>query len=151
MERTKVAIIREPGHPVGEPAPCYLNCPCGAKPPAPADAGLMTWCACGAIYDAAGWLVRRSSAWEAARQLGRRAFYERATETLRTCPENYCLAARQEVRGRYVWRPFVDAALREHETTIVAEIERWAAGSTGDALAEAVGAILPPWKGGEAR
>lgn len=53
--RTKVAIIRRPGYPVGRPAPCYLNCPCGAEPPVPSD---WIGCSCGRRYDALGWLIR---------------------------------------------------------------------------------------------
>lgn len=52
---TKVAVIREPGHPVGQPAPCYLNCPCGAKPALTGRGSVV--CACGTIYDERGWII----------------------------------------------------------------------------------------------
>jgi hypothetical protein len=29
--RTKAAIIRRPGYPIGQPAPVYLNCSCGKE------------------------------------------------------------------------------------------------------------------------
>jgi len=44
---------------------------------------------------------------ERARAKGERVFYEHATATLRTCPENYCIATRKHG----MWRPFVDSAL----------------------------------------
>ena len=56
---TKVAMIREPGHPIGQPAPVYLNCPCGAKPSVPAmSADVHVHCQCGKVYTFDGWLVR---------------------------------------------------------------------------------------------
>ena len=36
------------------------------------------------------------TAYDQARQLGHRVFYEPATETIRQCPENYCLAVRRD-------------------------------------------------------
>jgi hypothetical protein len=45
-------------------------------------------------------------AWETAYRAKQRVFYEAATETVRTCPENYCLAARQSGH----WIAFTDAA-----------------------------------------
>jgi hypothetical protein len=52
----KVAVIRMPGYPIGQPAPCYLNCPCGAKPK---RGGLAEYvpCVCGAVYSFNGYLV----------------------------------------------------------------------------------------------
>jgi hypothetical protein len=58
-ERVKVAVIRQAGAPVGQPAPCYLNCPCGARPVV-SDAERIT-CGCGAVYSPSGWLL----AWRA--------------------------------------------------------------------------------------
>ena len=58
---TKVAMIREPGYPAGQAAPCYLNCPCGAKPRTSVTADpeiTFVECACGRVYDTAGWLQR---------------------------------------------------------------------------------------------
>lgn len=60
MGYTKKALIREAGHPLGQPAPMYLVCVCGNKVPvsAPFDAGTREACSeCGQIYDGAGWLV----------------------------------------------------------------------------------------------
>lgn len=42
------------------------------------------------------------SDWEEARILGKRAFYERSTKTIRACPENYCLA----VKGDGGWHTY---------------------------------------------
>lgn len=50
----KVAAIREPGWPVGSPAPCYLNCPCGARPRAYQG---EVRCACGQLYTDDGYLI----------------------------------------------------------------------------------------------
>ena len=41
--------------------------------------------------------------WEKARKLGRRVFYEESTQTIRLCPENYCLASREKTGGGYRW------------------------------------------------
>ena len=53
---TKVARLRAPGYPVGMPAPCTLNCPCGARPPAPEGEEFVT-CGCGKTYNALGYLL----------------------------------------------------------------------------------------------
>jgi hypothetical protein len=57
----KRALKREPGYPVGVPAPLYLDCTCGHKLSIPQVRGLpVTFiCACGIEYDAAGWVVTR--------------------------------------------------------------------------------------------
>jgi len=62
--RTKVAILPFPmpgfTDTVGSPAPCYLNCPCGAKPRLPTGRTDPDWdyveCACGRVYDSLGWI-----------------------------------------------------------------------------------------------
>lgn len=46
------------------------------------------------------------SAWEQARRLGRRVFYEPETETVRQCPQNYCLVVRRDGQ----WQMDIDAA-----------------------------------------
>lgn len=53
-KRIKAAIQREPGYPVGEPAPCFLICECGKRLYLPGTA-LPLRCDCGAMYDSAGW------------------------------------------------------------------------------------------------
>ena len=78
------------------------------------------------------------SAWERARRLKRRAFYESATQTIRSCPENYCLA----IGGPGCWRPSVDAAIAHKAPQIVAQIALYARHSTSDALADAIGEVL---------
>ena len=57
----KVAMIREPGYPIGKPAPCYLNCPCGARP-STRHHGEHVACACGRVYTSLGYLVSASDA-----------------------------------------------------------------------------------------
>lgn len=54
LTRTKLAAIREPGYPVGQPAPTFFHCPCGEK--VPAFQGEQT-CACGTRYDSRGWVL----------------------------------------------------------------------------------------------
>lgn len=58
MTLTKVAWIREAGHPVGQPAPGRLNCRCGSAPVSVFNAsqGNVT-CACGQVYTWNGYLV----------------------------------------------------------------------------------------------
>jgi hypothetical protein len=58
------------------------------------------------------------SAWETAYHAGRRVFYEPATETIRQCPENYCILAR---RDGVVWSTYLDAAapINAHSLGIV--------------------------------
>ena len=50
----KVALIRDPNVPMGQPAPLHVVCPCGAKVPH-TDAG-MTCQTCGQSFDNRGWL-----------------------------------------------------------------------------------------------
>lgn len=57
----KVAMIRYPGYPVGFPAPCYFNCPCGAAPKV-RGIGEVVPCVCGAVYSPVGYLVNSSPA-----------------------------------------------------------------------------------------
>ena len=54
--RTKAALIRDEGYPVGQPAPCHFNCECGATVPADSDRNV---CVCGIVYDACGWIEGR--------------------------------------------------------------------------------------------
>ena len=49
--------------------------------------------------------------WEKAHREKRRIFYEKATETIRTCPENYLVAVSREEGGGKVWTATPDAAL----------------------------------------
>jgi hypothetical protein len=86
--------------------------------------------------------------WDTAHRLGRRAFFETATLTIRSCPENFLLAVRAARRPGFAakWIAVPDAAVvREGTTaeTIQAVIDKWAFGSTADALAETIGEILP--------
>lgn len=54
--RTKVAMIRAPGFPVGVEAPLSLNCPCEAAPRTVLNGPAVT-CACGVRYSANGWVL----------------------------------------------------------------------------------------------
>ena len=53
----KVAIIRQPGYEVGQRAPLYLNCPCGAKPETSIDTKADVKCKCGTHYTYDGWII----------------------------------------------------------------------------------------------
>ncbi len=50
----KVAVIRDPSVPVGQPGPLHLNCPCGANPPT-VYGGPDVECVCGVVYRCDGW------------------------------------------------------------------------------------------------
>lgn len=54
----KVAWVRNPGVPPGQPAPGHLRCPCGQAPESlfSHDAGDVR-CACGRLYAWNGWLI----------------------------------------------------------------------------------------------
>ena len=60
-------------------------------------------------------------AWEVAHKEGRRVFYESATDTVRACPENYCLAVRTgDSWGPHPWegaiadiRPIIGRAIQQ--------------------------------------
>ena len=71
----KVALIRETGVPVGQPARMFLNCPCGARPEQRTDCAhpvlqvndegvccdcghsTVTVCSCGRAYNQSGYLT----------------------------------------------------------------------------------------------
>lgn len=57
MELIKVAMIRQPGYPSGQPAPLFLKCPCGAKPATDVDKHEDVVCSCGQHYTYNGWLI----------------------------------------------------------------------------------------------
>ncbi len=61
------------------------------------------------------------SAWEEAYHSKQRVFFEPATDTVRTCPENYCLAFRRDGK---TWEPFVDAAMGPLRAPIAALVTR---------------------------
>ena len=75
-----------------------------------------------------------ATAWDTAYALGRRVFYESATQTIRQCPENYCLAVRRDGR----WRPDIDAASTINAHSLGQVLTQYQDGSTGDGLAEAI-------------
>lgn len=56
-ERTKAALIRRPGYPVGQPAPCFFEC-CGNEIDAPTAGGFATCPTCGNRFDYRGWITR---------------------------------------------------------------------------------------------
>lgn len=81
------------------------------------------------------------SDWEKANILGKRAFYERSTQTIRACPENYCLAH----RGPNGWQRYgEDNATRGWWTLIDNVIRTYKNDSTGDALASLIGEAIDP-------
>ena len=57
LKRTKVAMIREPGTPIGEQGRMYLNCPCGFGPATEGMEGSNVECECGRVYTAFGWVI----------------------------------------------------------------------------------------------
>ena len=60
-ELVKVAVIREPGHPVGQPAPLYLNCRCGGKPrTVPNGPNVKCW-RCKVLYSSDGYIIAKPS------------------------------------------------------------------------------------------
>lgn len=73
---TKVAVIRDPSVPVGQPADMWLNCPCGAKPKLPKGAAFVVVCACGNEYTDRGYLLSVDS--------------EGPWHPSAECPCNYC-------------------------------------------------------------
>ena len=57
VTRQKVAWIREHGHPIGQPAPGRLGCPCHHAPFSDYHPGAPDLrCACGRVYTWDGWL-----------------------------------------------------------------------------------------------
>lgn len=76
--------------------------------------------------------------YDEARIMGKRAFYERATDSIRLCPENYCLA----VKANGKWKAYDDGAIRDKWAIIQTTIDEWQNGSTGDALAGEIGKLF---------
>src|SRR5712691_11129205 len=74
------------------------------------------------------------SEWERAYHAKRRVFYERATDTIRQCPENYLLAVRRDGR----WRPQPDKASPINPHSLGLVLDEWQSSRTADALADAV-------------
>jgi len=59
MPFTKLALKRDPSVPVGQPAPMFLDCPCGERLTATDS---INSCKCGAAYDARGYVITASAA-----------------------------------------------------------------------------------------
>lgn len=51
----KRALRREPGYPIGKPAPMYLLCGCGNH--LAVTDGQQSICLCGIVYDDHGWIL----------------------------------------------------------------------------------------------
>ena len=77
--------------------------------------------------------------WEKAKILGKRVFYETYTDTIRLCPENYCLA-QQQLNGK--WKVYNDAAVKDKHGKIQEIIDIWQNGSTAEALADEIGKLF---------
>lgn len=58
MPYTKRALIRREGYPIGQPAPLYIRCECGAEVDVN-GAELLTCAKCGVGYDSRGWIITR--------------------------------------------------------------------------------------------
>lgn len=83
--------------------------------------------------------------YDMAKALGRKAFFERATMTIRKIPENYCLAykpERHETKDRR-WRVYTNEhATKAYHDAIQNVLDQWQGGSTGDALADEIGKLF---------
>jgi hypothetical protein len=55
--KTKIALRREPGYPIGTPAPMHAICACGQRLDFPATAASVKCSNCGRKWSAAGWLI----------------------------------------------------------------------------------------------
>ena len=51
----KLAVKRDMSVPVGQPAPCHLDCRCGTKIDMPWAHEVLTCNGCGNRYDRSGW------------------------------------------------------------------------------------------------
>lgn len=83
--------------------------------------------------------------WDKAHKLGKRAFYEHSTQTIRACPENYCLAHRDP--GSQVkqpaWKRYGnDNTTRKWWQAIDRVLNTYGRWSTGDAIATAIGKAI---------
>ena len=76
----------------------------------------------------------KQSAWDKAHQAGRKVFYEPATETIRQCPENYCLLVRRGGR----WVTDIDAASTINAHSLGFVMEHWRDDPDGDVVADAI-------------
>jgi hypothetical protein len=79
------------------------------------------------------------SDWQQAKIMGKRAFYERSTNTIRACPENWCLAVRTESGWQRYGR---DSATRQWWSALDKTLDNFGKWSTGDALAAELGKAL---------
>ena len=78
--------------------------------------------------------------YEEAQIMGKRTFVENSTETIRTCPENYCLAHRKNGR----WQAYRDEGITRHLHDRIQEtLDTWQGGSTSAALAKELAKLLP--------
>ncbi len=75
--------------------------------------------------------------------LGRRAFHDRARDTICSCPENYLLAVGATVGSERRWTPAVPVAFLSRRGAIVKMITLWGDNSNAEALADAIGEVLP--------
>ena len=76
--------------------------------------------------------------------LGRRAFHDRARDTICSCPEKYLLAVGATVGGERRWTPAVPVALLSRRGAIVKAITQWEDTADAEGLAAAIGAVLLP-------
>lgn len=59
MAFSKLALIRDPAAPIGQPAPMHIECKCGNHVNVESD---RNNCNCGAVYDARGYVVIATAA-----------------------------------------------------------------------------------------
>lgn len=85
--------------------------------------------------------------YEKAGILGKRAFYERYTDTIRLFPENYCVAVIADLPAGKKWVVYRnEGATKEKHGLIKNALDTWQNGSTRDALAEVVGELFKSQK-----
>ena len=77
---------------------------------------------------------------------GRRAFYEHYSDAIRSCPENYCLAVRNELNINR-WVPYDDGACKLYYPKIQALINLHGRQSTNDQMAAIIAKCLPKKSG----
>lgn len=57
ITKTKIAMVRSPGFPIGMPAPLCLNCECGSNPLTDVETKSNVKCSCGKFYTYNGWII----------------------------------------------------------------------------------------------
>jgi len=75
-----------------------------------------------------------------------RAFYNDYTDTIRSCPENYCLAVKNELNINR-WIPYDDGACKLYYPKIKTLCYKYGRQSTNDQMAAIIAKCLPKKSG----